>query len=108
MANLRSIFRSIDTGNSGYIDKSDIGRLLQSLEPSATVTQNDVLFVINEVDLTHDERLSFVEFRKWYIRARKVRAVRGVVCWRRRGCGAPPGECPAHTSNACARYFVRR
>lgn len=80
MANLRSIFRSIDTANAGYIDKSDIGRLLQALEPSATVTQNDVLFVINEVDLTHDQRLSFVEFRKWYLRARKVRTRACVGC----------------------------
>lgn len=80
MANLRSIFRSIDTANAGYIDKSDIGRLLQALEPSATVTQNDVLFVINEVDLTHDQRLSFVEFRKWYLRARKVRTPACVGC----------------------------
>jgi len=78
---LKQVFRSVDVDGSGYVDKAEIGRLLQALSPGATISQNDVLFVLNEVDMSRDDRLSFTEFKKWYIRARKVRD-------RRRGCTA--------------------
>lgn len=71
---IRDVFRSVDTENKGYVEKAQVGRLLQALDPEASVSQNDVLFVLNEVELSAGDRLSFVEFRKWYNRARKVRA----------------------------------
>lgn len=66
----RSAFRSVDTENRGFVHKSEVGKVLAALSPGATITQNDVLFVLNEVDVV-DEKVSFVEFRKWFQRAKK-------------------------------------
>lgn len=68
---LRQAFRAIDTDNSGYIEKSELGRLMQSMDPSHTVTQNDVLFALKEIDSSDDGRVSFEEFKVWWIRTTK-------------------------------------
>lgn len=67
---VRAAFRAIDTDDSGYIDKSELGKLLQSLSDSS-ITQNDVLFALNEVGAGADGKVSFSEFKKWYLRTRK-------------------------------------
>lgn len=77
--NVKSAFKSIDTAGEGSIDRADVGRLLQLLNPGHTITQNDVLFALKEVEITDDGRVKYTEFKKWFDRLRKVLA----ACLRR-------------------------
>lgn len=65
---LRSAFNSIDTSGNGFIDKSELGALLQRVNPGKPVHQNDVLFAMTEIDSSADGRIDYKEFRKWYTR----------------------------------------
>mmetsp|Transcript_24115 Transcript_24115/g.83733 ORF Transcript_24115/g.83733 Transcript_24115/m.83733 type:complete len:253 (-) Transcript_24115:71-829(-) len=68
-AQIRSAFREVDTSNNGYVDKAELGVLLSKLT-GRTAHQNDVLFCLREIDTSHDGRISYTEFRDWFIRAK--------------------------------------
>lgn len=58
-------FNRLDVDQNGYITRVELYKLLSLL--SVNVTDDDVSDALNAMDLDGDNKISYEEFRKWYI-----------------------------------------
>jgi Ca2+-binding EF-hand superfamily protein len=64
----KAAFDNVDVNNSGVIDETELGLIMQQISLECEIpnpTESDVREVMNELDANRDGRLTFDEFSKF-------------------------------------------
>lgn len=63
---MRQKFRAYDRDGSGFMDKAELKNFLSDLK-GASATKSEILFALNEIDTSHDQKISLDEFMQWLV-----------------------------------------
>ena len=62
---LKSMFAMIDDDNSGFLERAEFGTLYRRLQ--GTASSEDQKAVFDTIDSSGDGKISFQEFREWWL-----------------------------------------